>query len=86
MKTGREGFEVHHEITDCKEGLPMKTVTMCDRKGTRRFVKQLLTGCLLLPMAVYAGSSAPTIKLFPIIVLEEIKHTGNVVAEMETGL
>jgi hypothetical protein len=86
MKTGREGFEVHHEITDCKEGLPMKTVTMCDRKGTRQFVKQLLTGCLLLPVAAFASPTAPTIKLFPTTVLEEIKHTGNVAAEMETGL
>jgi len=64
----------------------MKTATICDWKGMQRFFKQLLTGCLLLPMAVYAGSSAPTIKLFPTTVLEEIKHTGNVAAEMETGL
>jgi len=45
----------------------------------------LLTGCLLL-MSAYASSGAPTIKLFPTTVLEEIKHTGNVAAEMETGL
>ena len=64
----------------------MKTATICDWKGMQRFFKQLLTGCLLLPTAVYAGSTAPTIKLFPTTVLEEIKHTGNVAAEMETGL
>jgi hypothetical protein len=84
--TGREGFEVHHEITDCKEGLPMKTATIHGWKGTRHFLRQLLGGCLLLPVAVHAGPSAPTIKLFPTTVLEEIKHTGNVAAEMETGL
>jgi hypothetical protein len=64
----------------------MKTATICDRKGTRQFLKRLLTGCLLLPVAAFAGSGAPTIKLFPTTVLEEIKHTGNVAAEMETGL
>lgn len=64
----------------------MKTATICDWKGMQRLFKQLLTGCLLLPTVVYAGSTAPTIKLFPTTVLEEIKHTGNVAAEMETGL
>ncbi len=64
----------------------MNTATICDRKGTRQFLKRLLTGCLLLPVAAFAGSGAPTIKLFPTTVLEEIKHTGNVAAEMETGL
>ena len=37
-------------------------------------------------MAVHASPQTPTIKLFPTTVLEEIKHTGNVAAEMETGL
>ena len=64
----------------------MKTAIFCERKAARRFIKQLLSGCLLLPVAAYAGSSAPTIKLFPTTVLEEIKHTGNVAAEMESGL
>ena len=65
----------------------MKTTTIRDREYKRQFVRQLMGGCLLfMPMAVYAGSQAPTIKLFPTTVLEEIKHTGNVAAEMETGL
>jgi len=65
----------------------MKTTTIRDREYKRKFVRQLMGGCLLfMPMAVYAGSQAPTIKLFPTTVLEEIKHTGNVAAEMETGL
>ena len=64
----------------------MKTATISTCKGTRLFLRQLLTGCLLLPVAAYASSTAPTIKLFPTTVLEEIKHTGNVAAEMETGL
>jgi len=50
------------------------------------FPGMLLTGCLLLSMAAYASSRAPTIKLFPTTVLEEIKHTGNIAAEMESGL
>ena len=65
----------------------MKTTTIRDREYKRQFVRQLMGGCLLfMPMAIYAGSQAPTIKLFPTTVLEEIKHTGNVAAEMETGL
>ena len=64
----------------------MKTAIFCDRKAAHRFIRQLLGGCLLLPVAAYAGPSAPTIKLFPTTVLEEIKHTGNVAAEMESGL
>jgi hypothetical protein len=63
----------------------MKTVRICDWSGARQYFRQLLTGCLLLPVAAYAAT-APTIKLFPTTVLEEIKHTGNVAAEMETGL
>ena len=65
----------------------MKTATICDWNGAQRLFGRLLTGCvLLLPVAGHAGQSAPTIKLFPTTVLEEIKHTGNVAAEMETGL
>jgi hypothetical protein len=64
----------------------MKTARICDWKATQRIIKQLLTGCLLLPVAAAASPSAPTIKLFPTTVLEEIKHTGNVAAEMESGL
>jgi hypothetical protein len=46
-----------------------------------------MSACLLfMPVAVQASSQTPTIKLFPTTVLEEIKHTGNVAAEMETGL
>jgi len=65
----------------------MKTTTIRDREYKRKFVRRLMSGCLLfMPMAVHAGSQTPTIKLFPTTVLEEIKHTGNVAAEMETGL
>jgi len=43
--------------------------------------------CLLLfPLASHSVSRAPTIKLFPTTVLEEIKHTGHVAQEMESGL
>jgi len=63
----------------------MKIATICARKGVRHALKHLLTGCLLLPVFAYAAN-APTIKLFPTTVLEEIRHTGNVAAEMETGL
>ena len=65
----------------------MNTTTMRDHNTRPKFVTRLLGGCvLLLPMAVPASSQTPTIKLFPTTVLEEIRHTGNVAAEMETGL
>jgi hypothetical protein len=65
----------------------MKTATIGNGSRARRFVGQLLAGCaLLLPVAGHAGQTAPTIKLFPTTVLEEIRHTGAVAAEMETGL
>lgn len=64
----------------------MKTAPICDWKATQQLLIQLLSGLLLLPVSGYAGASAPTINLFPTTVLEEIKHTGNVAAEMETGL
>ena len=63
----------------------MKTATTRGGSITRRFCRLLLAGCLL-PMTAFASPTAPTIKLFPTTVLEEIKHTGNVAAEMETGL
>ena len=41
---------------------------------------------LAAPPLGWAAKPAPTIKLFPTTVLEEIKHTGSVAKEMETGL
>jgi hypothetical protein len=65
----------------------MKTLTIRDWEYTRQLARGLVSGCLLLiPLAAHAAPRAPTIKLFPTTVLEEIKHTGNVAAEMETGL
>ena len=64
----------------------MKTKSNCDPRRVVNLLGGLLIGGLLLPMSANAGSTAPTIKLFPTTVLEEIKHTGNVAAEMETGL
>jgi len=65
----------------------MKITTIRDREYKQKFLRQLMSACLLLmPVAVQASSQTPTIKLFPTTVLEEIKHTGNVAAEMETGL
>jgi len=65
----------------------MKTLTIRDWKYTPNIVGGLMTGCLLVTLvAVQAGPQAPTIQLFPTTVLEEIKHTGDVAAQMETGL
>jgi hypothetical protein len=65
----------------------MKTQTNRDRSRTPGSARYLVTCALLaLPMLGQALNRAPTIKLFPTTVLEEIKHTGNVAKEMETGL
>jgi hypothetical protein len=85
-KTGQHGTEVNHEIEHCKEELPMKIAICCERIAAQTIYKQLLIGWLLMAVAVHASASAPTINLFPTTVLEEIKHTGSVAAEMETGL
>lgn len=53
--------------------------------STGRFLGLSFALCLL-PLASQSTSRAPTIKLFPTTVLEEIKHTGNVAQEMESGL
>jgi len=45
-----------------------------------------LGGLLMLPPLDLVAGQAPTIKLFPTTVLEEIRHTGDVAKEMETGL
>jgi hypothetical protein len=65
----------------------MKTTTIRDRQDTRNTVRRLMTGALLfMPAVLQAGPQTPTIQLFPTTVLEEIKHTGDVAAQMETGL
>ncbi len=43
-------------------------------------------GFLLLSPAVATAAVPPTIELFPTTVLEEIRHTGDVAKEMESGL
>jgi hypothetical protein len=65
----------------------MKTAIICYLKAEQAVIRRLVTGMLLLlPVVAQSSSMAPTIKLFPTTVLEEIKHTGNVASEMETGL
>jgi hypothetical protein len=65
----------------------MKTTTIHEREYPGKFIRRWIgLFLLLIPLAVQANSLTPTIKLFPTTVLEEIKHTGNVAAEMETGL
>jgi hypothetical protein len=65
----------------------MKTLTIGSWIYLRTILMPLMPGCLLFMSAtVQAGPQPPTIQLFPTTVLEEIKHTGDVAAQMETGL
>lgn len=54
----------------------------CSLKVYAMFVLSLLT---ILPFSAHA-TNAPTLKLFPTTVLEEIRHTGMVANDMETGI
>ena len=45
----------------------------------------LLLGCAVA-LATSANANTPTIKLFPTTVVEDLKQTGNVARDMETGL
>ena len=54
---------------------------------TTRLTGLLIAGYLLaIPINAISASQAPTIRLFPTTVLEEIRHTGTVAKDMETGL
>lgn len=65
----------------------MKTLTKCGWNYAQIVVRQAAAGGLLfMPVLLQAGSQPPTIQLFPTTVLEEIKHTGDAAAQMETGL
>lgn len=46
----------------------------------------VICGLLLSAPSGNSHAQAPTIKLFPTTVIEEIKHTSNIASEMETGL
>ena len=41
---------------------------------------------LLIPMGAFAQDTAPTIRLFPTTVVEDLRQTSSVAREMETGL
>lgn len=59
------------------------------RAATRRlfyaFVTLLLLG-FIAALAPNANANTPTIKLFPTTVVEDLRQTGNVARDMETGL
>jgi hypothetical protein len=52
----------------------------------RALTSLLLTGFLYCGTAVYAAPTGPVIKLFPTTVLEDIRETSNVAAELEDNL
>ncbi|NND61183.1 MAG: hypothetical protein HKN49_13045 [Gammaproteobacteria bacterium] len=62
---------------------------MTSPSSSRRRIRQFALNCTVLAAAVIAPAFAatqPTIKLFPTTVLEDIRHTGEVAEEMESGL
>ncbi len=56
---------------------------------SRRHALACLTGSLLAGLCLFsldAAANTPTIRLFPTTVVEDLKQTGNVARDMETGL
>jgi hypothetical protein len=65
----------------------MNITTICDGHEGRVHATLAILVCVIATgLGGVARAEAPTIMLFPTTVLEEIKHTGNVASEMETGL
>ena len=62
----------------------MKSTAANQRPGL--FSTVLVVTCTLLLPLTGQSDNTPTIKLFPTTVLEEIKHTGQVASDMESGL
>ena len=53
---------------------------------TARLLVATLCTTLMTLAASAASANTPTIRLFPTTVVEDLKHTGNVARDMETGL
>ncbi len=63
----------------------MQTTAITALRRPRLAATGLLLGALLLVSAA-ASANTPTIRLFPTTVVEDLKQTGNVARDMETGL
>lgn len=55
-------------------------------RTTARLVPPLLAAVVLVSAAASAYANTPTIRLFPTTVVEDLRQTGNVARDMETGL
>ena len=57
-------------------------------QGLTRLTRALagIALALTLPLGAFAQSNAPTIRLFPTTVVEDLRQTSSVAREMETGL
>lgn len=64
----------------------MQATAIPRRPANARLVMSLLTGALLMGVAASAYANTPTIRLFPTTVVEDLRQTGNVARDMETGL
>jgi hypothetical protein len=69
---------------------PQRTRAIAHRRASKRSLyvagmALLVTGCALL-LSTVANANTPTIRLFPTTVVEDLKQTGNVARDMETGL
>jgi hypothetical protein len=63
--------------------------TRASEKPAAARLSRVLAGLVLaltLPVAAFAQSTTPTIRLFPTTVVEDLRQTSSVAKEMETGL
>ena len=64
----------------------MPATAILRSRTNARLVPSLLTAALLVSAAASAYANTPTIRLFPTTVVEDLRQTGNVARDMETGL
>lgn len=64
----------------------MPATAILRSRTNARLVPSLLTAVLLVSAAASAYANTPTIRLFPTTVVEDLRQTGNVARDMETGL
>ena len=82
-------FNTNREDRVMRNAPRISPTVAATRVATRRLYNAFITLLLLgfiVALAPNANANTPTIKLFPTTVVEDLKQTGNVARDMETGL
>ena len=87
--TGVQLVFIDSRLAYLNNGLPAQSVTNREDHDMRTSARILIPVLLFATTAVatrVALANAPTIRLFPTTVVEDLRQTGNVARDMETGL